>query len=406
MNLREKLSEIDSSLLPKRDPSPRSSGREIDTFLNGVYRETPYGDCFVHQQLYRPDSTDHADIFALRDCPPQLLAYAGKDLRLEAMAADSALFLDTETTGLAGGSGTYVFLTGVGFFTEDGFTVEQYFMRTYSEELAMLHCLRERLDQCSGLISFNGKCYDVPLLKTRFALAKFSTDCFPDQHLDLLFSARRLWRNVFDAFTLSYLETHLLGVRRDGDIPGHLIPHLFFNYLKTQDAGPLQPIFTHNLQDVLSLVLLTKIAGELFSGPPAKHHSAHEYLNVGRVYEDLNMYDKSAALYRRMQRSQGNTHEAAGMRLGHSYKRLGQFERAAEIWREMIARGTTSLHPYVELAKYYEHKKRDYARAMEYVDKALLILEIRELKARRAAEGEDRGALQHRKRRLSRKLLL
>ena len=407
MNLKEKLYEIDSSQLSKQKPIKRPPAKDIDFYIKGENRETPYGSCYVIQKKYpRDPASDHASIFSLLTKGSNLLVLIGKDLKLQQMNISRTLFLDTETTGLAGGSGTYIFLIGLGYFTEDSFIIEQFFMRNYHEEMAMLFCLNEKLANFDGFITFNGKCYDVPLIKTRFALAKLPTDNFPELHLDLLFTARRLWRNVLEQFNLSNLERFILKVNRRSDVPSYLIPHLFFDYLKTREAVHLTSIFDHNLQDILSLALLTVAATDMFEATHTKPLAHREYLNISKVYEDLKMYERSVTTYKqaRTKKTSNNNSMDIDLKLALCYKRLGEWKKAEEIWRSMIEKGTSLLFPYSELAKYYEHTTKDFVTALQCVNKALHKLELQELINPHASNADDRQALLHRKRRLLHKL--
>ena len=155
-------------------------------------------------------------------------------------------FLDTETTGLAGGTGTYAFLIGVGRICDDGFRVRQFFLREYGEERSALWALREHLEQFDVLITYNGKSYDQPLLETRYQMTRQKPPFARMAHLDLLFGARRLWKLRLENCRLVQLEQQILGMFREGDLAGELIPYVYFEYLRSQDATRLVPIFHHN----------------------------------------------------------------------------------------------------------------------------------------------------------------
>ena len=146
-------------------------------------------------------------------------------------------FLDTETTGLAGGSGTYAFLIGVGRITPAGFELRQFFMRDLAEEASLLHGLSEYLAQFDTLVTYNGKTYDQPLLETRYRMARMKPPFGRMEHLDLLFGARRLWKLRFDSCRLVDLENQILGFEREGDLPGEMIPYVYFEYLRKREAG-------------------------------------------------------------------------------------------------------------------------------------------------------------------------
>lgn len=184
-----------------------------------------------------------------------------------AIAPEDVLFLDTETTGLSGGVGTIAFQVGLGYFAPAGFVVEQFLMRDYPDEEAMLDLLAARMKRFSVLCTFNGKTFDVPLLKTRFLMHRIRDDGIPICHADVLFPARRLWKLRLKQCNLGTLETALLGVEREDDLPGALVPQTYFQYLKDRNFTPLVGILDHNRQDIVSLAQLFYVLCVQFSHP-------------------------------------------------------------------------------------------------------------------------------------------
>ena len=211
-------------------------------------------------------------------------------------AGGRLLYLDTETTGLAGGTGTYVFLVGAGFFDGDTFEVRQYFMRDLDEEPALLAAVGGLLGQFDGVVTYNGGGFDLPLLETRFVLARrrFPADVF---HLDLLGSARRLWSTRLADCRLGTLERHVLGFTREDDLPGALIPSAYFDYLRRKQPGALPRIFEHNRHDILSLAALTGwVTGAVARAPVPDLHP-EELAGLGRIWEATDV-DRGLACYR------------------------------------------------------------------------------------------------------------
>lgn len=189
----------------------------------------------------------------------------GRDVDLAGLDQGRVVFLDTETTGLAGGSGTYAFLVGIGYFRAGNFIIQQYFMRDFHEERLLLIALQKVLSRFAGVVSYNGKCFDLPLLETRFICSRLANPLPDPIHLDLLFPSRRLWKRRLPDCRLGTVEREILGVRRTGDVPSWEIPLLYFNYLRSRDARPLVRVFDHNRQDILSLAALTGHVCELLS---------------------------------------------------------------------------------------------------------------------------------------------
>ena len=177
------------------------------------------------------------------------------------------LFLDTETTGLAGGTGTYAFLTGLAWWEEDGFVVEQHFMRDHGEESSVLLEIAELLDRRRVLVTFNGKSFDWPLLQTRFQISRAASIPLPPAHLDLLYPARQLWRLSLKSVALTQLERHVLELDRGPDIPSSTIPQRYFDFLRGGPPEPIAEIFRHNEMDLCGLALLALRINEILADP-------------------------------------------------------------------------------------------------------------------------------------------
>src|SRR5690606_37808519 len=170
-----------------------------------------------------------------------------------------------ETTGLSRGTGTYAFLVGVGRFVEGDFRLRQFFMRDYDDEYPMLEALRAELAEAEAIVTFNGRSFDWPLLETRSTMNRLRLPRLP--HLDLLYPARRLWRPIIGGCRLSELEGAVLGLERHDDVPGYLIPQLYFDFLQTGDATPLTGVLVHNRLDILSMAALVGYVGQAISSP-------------------------------------------------------------------------------------------------------------------------------------------
>jgi uncharacterized protein len=287
--------------------------------------------------------------------------------------APKLLYLDTETTGLAGGTGTCAFLIGVGAVEGPRFVVRQYFLRDYPEEKAILAALASMLEGYDGLVTFNGKTFDIPLLETRYALARMKSPFGRLVHLDLLHPARRLWKLRLESCKLTHLEEHILGIRRDGDIPGSEIPAIYFEYLRTGNARGLQPVFFHNAMDIVTLALLTLEAANvthperLEDGCSAALHSL-DLFSLSRIFERAGDTAKSVAACRRAL-SAGVPESIEPRVLWHlalQHKRRREYELAVEIWREISTRECEYVVSALEqLAMHYEHRARDLRAALE-----------------------------------------
>ncbi|MBN2091217.1 ribonuclease H-like domain-containing protein [candidate division KSB1 bacterium] len=406
MNLKEKLYQLNLNKTHSAAPEPIKIGSGIENYVEGCFVETPVGACFMTRAVLTENDMNHHDIFRLPQKSAKFFPVVGKDWNLKTLDINQTVFLDTETTGLAGGAGTYVILVGLGYFSTKGFEIEQYFLENYQQEPALLHCLEERLKDKQAIISYNGKSYDIPLLKTRFTLAKIDTNFFPTLHLDLLYTARRFWKKLLESCSLASVEENILNIHRQHDLPGSQVPQLYFDYLRTGDAAPLKSIFEHNFQDVLSLAYLTLKSYELFEYADSNSLSAPEYFNIAAIYENLDLLDESIRFYERAweKNLQKKGLEVIGLQLGSCYKRVNRWEKAVELWQQMLSKGISSYEVLLELAKYYEHQVKDYAKAISYTRTALNDIDFKEMVQPAAISTERREALLYRYRRLKRKI--
>ncbi|HUS14985.1 MAG TPA: ribonuclease H-like domain-containing protein, partial [Chloroflexia bacterium] len=341
--------------------------------LPGAWHDTPHGRCFVVEHRYPLDHAHGTTPLArLLELPDETLGHLGRNAAFHGVDRRRLLFFDTETTGLAGGTGTYVFLAGVGFFDDRDFVVRQLFLPDLQSERALLHLFNDLLGRSTCLVSFNGRAFDWPLIESRFTLSRMRPVQSAPLHLDLLAPSRRVWKDWLPSCALGSLESHVLGFRRHGDVPGWLIPSLYFEYLRGASGEALLPVFDHNRLDVLSLLALAGHLGGLIHAPEAASMQSAECYGLGRLYEDLGNYEASVRCYARALRGpiSPTLRAATIQRLTASHKKLSQHQEALRIWEELIAGGTTLIFPYVELAKHYEHHTREYAMAAALVARA------------------------------------
>jgi uncharacterized protein len=298
--------------------------------------------------------------------------------RVQGFDARRAVYLDTETTGL-GGMGTYLFLVGLGFFDGHNFVVRQYFMRDYPDEPAHLEAIQRELSRFDALVTFNGRSFDWPLLEGRFLLHRMRPPLGGAPHLDLLHPSRRIWKERLRSCTLTNLEAEVLGLRRHGDIPGELIPSLYFQYLRSGEIEPLIPVFLHNRMDIVSLVSLAGWLGHMAAAPLEQTPDGElvcgdDLVALARLLQARgHAAEALLCLEAALQRGLGAVSEAKALgALSQSYKRVRDHERAVAVWERMIElEPNLAAFPLIELAKYYEHAARDYGRALGYAQQAL-----------------------------------
>ena len=352
---------------------PAVSAATLESALGGRVEETTAGSLLVVQRRFplehRHGQQSLARAHAMAPESVGLLA------RGEAAVADGRrlLYLDTETTGLAGGTGTYAFLVGVGFFDADGFEIRQFFMRDLDEEPALLAALEALFQRFDGVVTYNGSGFDLPLLETRFVLGRRR---WPDDrlHLDLLNPARRLWSARLSDCRLRTIEQHVLRFTREEDLPGEFIPAVYFDYLRRKRPGQLPRVFEHNRHDILSLATLTGwVAMALARAPDTEHHP-EELVGLGRLWERADV-ERGLACYRmaleRGLESPGR--ERVLLRLARRAKTLGQWDEAWTHWQAATRSGHAfDPRPWEEIAKLYEHRRRDFTAACAVVEEALV----------------------------------
>jgi len=375
LNLSEKLKTFLSNKLEKKsdDKNLRSNlHKSVGDVLGAMAVPTPFGEHFLVEETY-PGSYMHGNIQLNLICniSGEIIKLIAKSSDYESFDFTRAVFIDTETTGLAGGSGTLAFLIGVGFFQRNDFKILQFFISDYDKETAALYSLSKLLEKFKSIVTFNGKSYDIPLLEARYMLSRMESPLQKIFHLDLLASARRVYKERLESVSLSSLETNILSLKREGDIPGYEIPSVYFKFLKDNNPYPLKPIFYHNQMDILSMVTLTTSMAHAFKNPVYSATCENQdYYCLGRVFEDMGMIEQSIKCYEKALQVHG-VREKSHTQLSLLYKRLGRWQEAERLWIAMVKSNIRPVFALVELAKYYEHKLKDYDRAAKAAQKAL-----------------------------------
>jgi uncharacterized protein YprB with RNaseH-like and TPR domain len=358
-------------------PAPKKKdGTSIQDVLDGHFVTTRRGDAFIYEETYDADYR-HGWAPLETDAPLNLMAAWAKDSRLPEIPLEGFAFVDTETSGLSGGTGTYAFLVGAGRFEGNAsgrtFHLLQFFMRDPGEEPALLEALADFLAPCSALVTYNGKAFDAPLLKTRYTLHDIPVPFEDYAHVDLLHLARRLWRDRLPSRTLKYIEENVLGApRASEEVPGYEIPWLYFDYLRTGDASEMKGVFYHNAMDIVALAALFSHTAALLHDPfDERIQHGLDVIALAKLYEDLDRWDMAARLYERgleMDLGEEDFWNAV-RRLSVLQKRRGDMEEAVRWWEQAAAQGR--VYAYVELAKHYEHRRRDYPEAQKWAQAAL-----------------------------------
>ena len=321
------------------------------------------------------------------------------------------LFLDTETTGLSGGAGTVAFLVGVGWVDGDALVIEQYMLREYADEPALIDRLSRRMADFDSVCTFNGRNFDMPLLEARFTMNRMRERWKALENLDLLAPSRRAWKLRLGSCRLSRIETEILGLSREGDLPGSEVPARFFEFIKTGDESLLDDIVAHNRQDVATLAALLVRLCAVNDRPQALTDQRDQF-SMGRTLERLGELKPAREMYRvsAIPRPAGTLASLGGERIAGMAnwrlyllcRRSHDWEGARDVLLQMLNRRQMPGAACTALAKLYEHRFHDCARALDYAlqsaryddgeAKELLDRRVKRLR-NRMSEGETRHGI-------------
>jgi uncharacterized protein YprB with RNaseH-like and TPR domain len=377
-----------------------SGNRGLAEILAGEEVENDRGRFFLVSDIVSGSSRHgHSSIHEAFNLDMSAAAMLANNPCISEFCSADALFLDTETTGLAGGTGTMAFLIGLGWFEEGRFHVRQILARDFGEEAAALAYLKDIAARKKFLVTFNGKAFDVNLLTARFILNRLAGDLAAMPHLDLLHPARRILGHRLENSRLVTLEEQILGVRREGDIPGWEIPQRYFDWLRRRDPRLLFDIFQHNRLDVISMATLTAHLVDILTAQALKQYThADDYLAAARLlFTRANTRGVEKILDIFQEQSCNEISAVSKKKLAQLYKRTGHLREAVQIWEELTACIPVDFYAVSELAKWLEHRERDCSRAGKLVENAL--------HQANTFTAEERESLLHRWRRLNAKLL-
>jgi hypothetical protein len=367
MTRRERISQVGSG-------QPRGSAIPIEHVVTGEEVEMPQGRFFFSRS--RLEGSNFHGNYRVCDLACLSMEAAGilaSSSDLARSNPEDALFLDTETTGLAGGTGTFPFLIGLGWFEQGDFVTCQLFARDFSEEKAMLAFLCETAVERRFLVTFNGKAFDVGLLAARFILNRLKDPLSSMPHLDLLHPSRRLLSHRLENTRLVTLEEAVLGVRREDDIPGQEIPQRYFDWLRRRDGRALEDVFRHNRLDVVSMASLARHLTDLLEVRHERAHIHHgDLLSAARLLNERGHITSAMIKYECLVESPDpdiSLHARKSLSLIH--KKSGRWDKAVVLWEEMVSRDPHDVFAVEELAKWYEHRVRDFRRASELVSRVL-----------------------------------
>jgi uncharacterized protein len=385
-NLADKFSRL-SALRPVRGalskPSPLRAPDEVDPLgrlLGAGIACNHYGEHLAIRNWFSTPEFCQPSSVALELLSRTRDETLSKRTRAALEDPEKWLFLDTETTGLSGGTGTYAFLIGLAWWDAGGLQVEQLFLRDFSEEHSLLQELSARLAERPVLVTFNGKSFDWPLLENRFTMTRAIKVPRLAAHLDLLHPARALWKLRLGSVRLVELERHVLDAERLGwhrgdDVSSALIPQYYFDYLRGGVADPLAGVVKHNQMDLRGLAALYGKINTMLD----------EQEGAGDETDSLDLFGLSKFLHRRGDRDRAHStctraldaglpaefRPQAARDLAQMAKRRGDPLAAATLWLELVGDPQDGIVACEQLAIHYERQARDFGRALEYANLGL-----------------------------------
>ena len=374
-DLTERLKRMGVKLGSDREPIS-NSGRKIpiDRVVQGRFLNTHAGPVFSSDHIYPAEHQQGRAKIKPGSSISRLAKWARLD-PFELADYENFVFLDTETTGLSGGTGTMAFMVGAARFVNGALVLEQFFLQNPAEEQGLLTALSNFCGNMKAVVSYNGKVFDLPILNTRFVLNAMNNPFDGLPHFDLLPITRRVWKARLGQCNLGNIEHHILGLDRDpNEVPGYLVPEIYMDYLHSGDATPLEGIFRHNENDVVSLAALFSILNDLLEDPITQSEAyASDHVSIGRLMGSLGDEEMAIRLYESGKDLGGDrsAQTTALLRLADIHKQHKNWNDALPLWEE--AASMNSLVAMIELAKYYEHQERKYDLALDKTLKAFAL---------------------------------
>ncbi|QGQ96680.1 hypothetical protein EHS13_18245 [Paenibacillus psychroresistens] len=363
---KEELMEVDSEL-PKQSNSLDWEDLDVTTITNDA------GSFLIRKRIF-PLQHQHGQyqLGVLLDFAQELRVFH-PDVEV---SWEQLLFFDTETTGLGVGAGNVPFMIGIGYYEQDQFVTEQFFIRNPAEELAMLRYFNECLLRFSHVVSYNGRTFDWPIVQNRYIMNRMKLSNPNLLQLDFLYVSRSFWRNTLPSCRLSKVEEERLGFSRLDDVPGSMAPTLYFQYLAEKHPSIMSGVFVHNEHDILSLASLAiHFCLALLGKLDYKAMEAEELFRIGLWLDKMGKLDLAESAFTVLMERPAELSSTHWLLLAAYYKKKGQEQLAVKLWSDYIALernelAFASVDPYIELAMYYEHRVKDYQTALNLTEKA------------------------------------
>jgi uncharacterized protein len=366
----------------------------IEKVISGEWLHDPLGDVFqVSEEFlngYQHGGMNLDPNFSFS----RVLKVSG--LPNDGVSLEHILFMDTETTGLSGGTGTMAFLVGLGYFSENGFIIDQFFLDDPVNEIALLNEVSNVFSHYKVLATFNGSSFDIPLLKARFILNRMNSPFQNKSHLDLLHLSRKIWKLRLASLKLRDLENEILDFKREeNEVPGWLVPQIYFDFIRSRDARPLKGVFYHNRMDVFSLALLFNLASDLISEPLENSQAPKEdMLSIARMIEDHGFSQQSMTIYEAICENgmPENLSAQTLLRFGFICRRHHHFDLAIKFWMSSYEKG--EYKAAIEISKILEYKRKDLPNALLWAKSGVDLL--RSNNGKRHSLDSDKGEINKR----------
>jgi uncharacterized protein len=375
----------------------------LEEYFDGVWINKSQGKVFYLNSSVSYGSDFGIIRFQNNFSTKAIIKLLGLDL-VTTFSLKNIVFLDIETTNLSIGSGSFAFLVGLCYFTKHNIQTNLFFIEDPIDEPALLDCLDDELSKFDVISSYNGKSFDIPLLRNRFIMQKITSDCLQKTHIDLLHVSRKIWKARINNCRLADIEREILKYSRsDVEIPGWLVPQIYFDFLKQKNPQLLNGVFYHNKIDVLSLAaLFQNITLSLNGDDSIDTLEGLDLTSIGQIYQKLGQKKLSQTYYDLgLKKGVDNKNTASVHKnLGLLKKKHLDWDGAIYHWK--IATTYNDLESCIELAKYYEHNLKNYLIALVWTTKANLILNLSKKENLSKIKVEEK--IIHRKNRLLRKI--
>lgn len=412
MNIKDKLQRLDKSYssIKRDEPAQVFSDEQFRDFEYELSAKVLYekNSVIILKENFYP-LYNHSFVTRTRENGYLLPEFHQISLEPSARGLDlrRSIFIDLETTGLSGGTGTFAFLIGLGHIELDQIVVRQYLLPDFQYEWLMLKHIENVLINFNNIISFNGKSFDIPLLRNRFILNRMETMLDELVHTDILHPARRIWKRRLSSCDLENLEYTILNQERINDIPSEMIPQIYFEFIRKKQAILLRDILEHNYYDIVNMILLTIFIGQAIESPFDLLKEEDDLYSLAKFYYQNSLYVQAIPILENLCKYANNIilQNDANFLLSMSHKKLGGHKKSSELFQRLLRNRGDHADAIEELAKYYEHKEKNYQAALELVNRSLEYIDIHEQLGRQSPLLRKKDSLIHRKNRLQRKLV-